>query len=63
MEELLEQMKVKHVPISAYHPQSNGLVECGHDPIVNSLSKLCGPNKKEWHKHLHLTLWADHVSV
>jgi hypothetical protein len=36
---LLEHYNVKNVNISAYHPQSNGLVERGHDPVVNAIAK------------------------
>lgn len=61
--ELLERMKVKRVSIAAYHPQSNGLVERGHAPIVNSLSKHCGQHKNDWVKYLPLALWADRISV
>ena len=32
---------IRRVPISAYHPQSNGLVERGHGPVVNSVAKYC----------------------
>ena len=60
--DLLEHYRIKRTVVSAYHPQANGLVERGHDSIVNSLSKY---SKKvgEWVRHLPLALWADRVSV
>jgi Integrase zinc binding domain len=60
--ELLEDYRIQHTLISAYHPQSNGLVERGHDSIVNSLAKY-SKKPNEWVQHLPLALWADRVSV
>jgi Integrase zinc binding domain/Integrase core domain len=37
--EMLEAFGVNKVRISSYHPQSNSLVERGHAPIKNALSK------------------------
>ena len=54
----------KEMFVSAYHPQSNGLVERGHDSIVNSLAKYCqGERHKDWVKYLPLALWVDRISV
>ena len=60
--DLLEHYRIKRLDISAYHPQSNGLVERGHSSVVNSLAKY---SKKpgDWVEHLPLALWADRVSV
>ena len=63
VESLLEACLVKRVEISAYHPQSNGLVEGGHDAIINALSKYCQGQRSEWHRYLPLALWADRVSI
>jgi hypothetical protein len=51
------------VVISAYHLQSNGLVERGHDDIVNSLLKYCSKDQENWDQYLPLVLWADWISV
>ncbi len=61
-QELLTRYKIRNLRISAYHPQSNGLVERGHGPIVNSLAKF-KDRPGTWVDHLHLALWADRVSV
>ncbi len=39
MKDLLEHYRIQQTIASAYHPQTNGLVERGHDSIVNSLAK------------------------
>src|SRR6266516_4537977 len=36
--DLLEHYRIQQTIISPYHPQANGLVERGHDSIVNSLA-------------------------
>jgi transposase InsO family protein len=59
----LAQLGIKKIRISAYHPQSNGLVERGHAPIINALSKYAEGDKGGWYKFLPLVLWADRVSI
>jgi hypothetical protein len=53
---------IKRVVVSAYHPEANGLVERGHKPVVDSLSKMTG-GKARWTDHLHTVLWADRTTV
>ena len=38
--ELGRRYKVKGIVVSAYHPKANGMIERGHKPIVDSLSKM-----------------------
>ena len=49
--------------VSAFHAQANGLVEQGHDSIVNSLSNYCSKNPTDSIKCLPLVLWANGISV
>ena len=59
---LLKDYRIQNTAISAYHPQTAGLVERGHGPIINSLAKYCdAPESRP--KHLSLALWADRISV
>ena len=51
MKDLLEHYRIQWTIISAYHPQSNGLVERGHESIVNSLAKY-SKEPGDWVKHL-----------
>ena len=62
-ETLLRRYKIRQVHASPYHLQTNGLVERGHDPVVNALSMYCQSNIDEWPKYLPLVLWADRISV
>ena len=61
--DLLEDYRIQNTVIWAYHPQTAGLVERGHGPIVNSLAKYCRDAPASWPKHLLLALWADRISV
>ena len=58
--DFLERHRIRQTLISAYHPQANGLVDCGHDAIVNGLAKY---DKACWKECLPLALWADRISV
>jgi len=60
---LLEDYHIQNTIISAYHPQTAGLVERGHAPVINSLAKYCQCSPSSWPQHLSLTLWADRISV
>ena len=61
---LLERYGMKRVLVSAYYPQANGMVERGHRPIVDSLSKLTGGHTKgSWVDLIPVVLWADRTSV
>jgi len=61
--DLLENYRIQNTVISAYHPQTAGLVERGHAPLVNSLAKYCQHTPSSWPKHLSLALWVDRISV
>ena len=63
--ELLERFNVWNVQVAAYHPQSNGLVERGHQNIVDALAKLTAPSGKpgNWPAHLAAVSWADRITV
>ena len=61
--DLLEGYRIRNTIISAYHPQTAGLIERGHGPIVSSLAKYCHDDPASWPRHLALALWADRISV
>ena len=61
--ELTRSYGVKHVVTSTYHPQSNGLVERGHKPIVDALSKLTNGSQSDWVFHLPGVLWAERTTI
>ena len=59
MQELRKRYRIKNVRIASYHSQANGLVEKGHQPVLNALSKL----GQKWVKNLPLAVWADRITT
>ena len=52
--DLLEHYRIQNTVISAYHPQTAGLIERGHSPIVNSLAKYGQNPPSNWPRHFLL---------
>ena len=61
--ELTRRYGVKRVVVSAYHPQANGMIERGHKPIVDALSKMSDRGSTNWVRNLPAVLWADRSTV
>ena len=61
--ELAERYGVRRVVVSAYHPQANGMIERGHKPIVDALSKMSAGGSTNWVRNLPAVLWADRSTV
>ncbi len=61
--ELGRRYKVKRIVISAYHPKANGMMERGHKPIVDALSKMSDRGSTNWVRNLPAVLWADQSTV
>ena len=61
--ELARRYGVKRVVVSAYHPQANGMIERGHKPIVDALSKMSDGGSTNWVQNLPAVLWADRSTV
>ena len=59
MQELIKRYRIKNVRIASYHSLANGLVERGHQPVLNALSKLA----EKWVKNLILVVWVDRITT
>ena len=59
MKELIKRYRIKNVLITSYHSQANGLVESGHQPVLDALFKL----RQKWVKNLPLVVWADRTTT
>lgn len=62
MEALLQKYGVVHKISTAYHPQTNGIVEISNREIKQILEKMVLPNRKEWSRHLEDALWAQRIT-
>ena len=58
-QELIKRYRIKNVHIASYHSQANGLVQRGHQPVLNALSKL----GQKWVKNLPPVVWADCITT
>ena len=63
VEELTARYGIKRVQVSSYHPQANGMIERGHRPIVDALSKMTDGGLGNWVENLPAVLWADRSTV
>ncbi|MBW0520261.1 hypothetical protein O181_059976 [Austropuccinia psidii MF-1] len=46
-----------------YYPESQGMVERGHNQLKDALDKMCGENGGKWKKYLPLATLADRIST
>ena len=63
---LLKRYNIRKITITPYHAAANGVVERGHHPIADALSKLTacfGEHKEMWIDHLPAVLWADRITT
>ncbi|KAJ9566409.1 hypothetical protein OSB04_002375 [Centaurea solstitialis] len=58
LEEVLEKYDIQHRVATAYHPQTNGLVELSNREIKGILAKVVKPHRKDWASKLDDALWA-----
>ena len=61
--QLLQTWGIKHNLTTAYHPQSNGLVERLHRRLKESLITLCNDEREKWYWKLPMTLLALRTTV
>ena len=49
--------------VLAYYLQANGMIERGHKPIVNTLSKISDGGSTNWVRNLSAIFWANQSTV
>jgi hypothetical protein len=72
-EQVIKKYGMQEIAIAPYHPQSNGLIERGHQTIINAIAKYKAadtstrsglyPRETGWTRYLALALWADHITT
>ena len=60
---LFELTGTEHRVTSAYHPQSNGLVERFNQTLVDALVKKAHDNQHQWDRHIDSVLFAYRTST
>jgi hypothetical protein len=59
---LCKRWETKQVFASAYHPQTNGLVERFNKTLVETLAKLCMRQPRDWDELIPAALFAYHTA-
>jgi len=60
---LLAQYGIKHIQISPYNSQANGVVERGHYNIREALVKLCEGDLSQWPHMVSAVCHADSITI
>src|SRR5882724_10712894 len=60
---LSEKYGIHHINISPYNSQVNGLVECKHFDIGESLMEACDKDHSKWVRMVPSMFWANHVTI
>jgi len=55
---LIDRYRIRNVGVASYLPQSNAVIERGHQQFVDGLAKL-GP---KWVKNLPFVVWVDRIT-
>ena len=59
----MDQLGIQRHNSSAYHPESQGALECFHQTLKTMMKSYCLENGKDWDEGVHLLLFAVRDSV
>lgn len=62
-ERLTKEFNVHQIKISPYNPQANGVVECGHFTIRETLMRICKGDPTAWPKHLQAAIFVNRITT
>ena len=60
--EVCKIMNTRKLNTTAYHPQTDGLVECFNGTLAEGLSMYVSSHQKDWDRHIPMVLFAYRVS-
>jgi len=63
LEWLVDKYGIRHIRISAYNSQVNGIVKRQHCTIQDSIFKACNGKDSRWPKVAPFAFWADRATV
>ena len=63
VKDLADLYGIERVVVSAYNPRANGMVERGHKPLIDGLSKMTDRDLEKWTNLLPLILWTDQTTI
>ena len=59
---LFERLGLKLSLTTAYNPEANRKIECGHEPILKAVVRACDGRVGNWPQVLPYALWADRAT-
>ncbi|EPT02901.1 hypothetical protein FOMPIDRAFT_1117531, partial [Fomitopsis schrenkii] len=54
---------IRHIRISPYNSQANGIVERRHFDVREAAMKMCGGNESKWSSVMDAVFWAERVTI
>src|ERR1700760_129380 len=60
--QMVQKFNVRHIKISPYNSQANGVVERGHFNLREALVKMCGDRIRDWPNLLQAAVYADRIT-
>ena len=59
----MHELEIKEYRTSAYHPESQGVLERFYQTLKNMINSYCFDTEKDWDEGIHLLLFAVIESV
>jgi hypothetical protein len=61
--QLADQYGIRHIRISPYNSQANGIVERRHYDVREAIMKSSEGEASRWYKYTHTVFWAERVTI
>jgi hypothetical protein len=63
LDELASKYNIRHIRISPYNSQANGIVERRHYDVREAIMKSAEGDERKWYKVVHSVFWAERVTI
>jgi len=61
--QIVQKFNVRHIKISPYNSQANGVVERGHYNLREAIVKMCAGRLQDWPEMLPAAVYADRITT
>jgi hypothetical protein len=63
LEQLADRYNIRHIRISPYNSQANGIIERHHYDVREAIMKSAEGDESRWYKFTHSVFWAERVTI
>ena len=63
LDEIANKYNIRHIRISPYNSQANGIVERRHYDVREAIMKSAEGDEGKWYKFVHSVFWAERVTI